>query len=103
MANSWRWVSGPDTKHNVAVALGNADISDALSLDAPAQDLVSDLVAQSQFAQATLAGSAILAAMSGNAPNARVIVSGYHDPQVSAPIPGGRGSSVTVQVDEFWT
>jgi hypothetical protein len=99
---SWQYVvSG--TKTAVATALDAASIADATDMDAPAQDLVGNTTVETHFAAAIVSAQAQLAALTGNAPNARVVITGYLDLNVTAPLPAAAASKISVLASEFWS
>ncbi len=99
---SWQYIiSG--TKTAVATALAAASIADATDMDAPVEDLVGNTAATAHFNAAISAAQSQLNALTGNAPNARVVATGYLDLNVTAPIPATGASKISVLVSEFWT
>ena len=65
--------------------------------------LVGNSTVEAHFAAAIASAQSQLTALTGNAPFARVTMTGYLDLNVTAPLPNGRGSQISVLVAEHWS
>jgi hypothetical protein len=90
------------TKTAVATALGSATLANAVSMDSP-PDVLSGAPLTGHFNAAIASAVGQLAALVGNAPNARVQLVGYLDINATPPIPVTGASRIDVLVSEFWT
>jgi hypothetical protein len=102
LSANWHYFSGPASKASVTTAVTAATVANLSSLDAPAVTLTADAYVAEQFAAAQTAALAMLAAMTGSAPNAKVDIWGYSNPVTASPMSAARGCQLEVLVVEVW-
>lgn len=101
---SWQITFGPALKATVTTDLGAATISDITVLNDPGTPIdETDTTLLAHFAASIAMAQSAMAALTGPAPNAKVLITGYRDLNTVAPLPATSASKIDVNVTEFWT